>query len=313
MTRNYKIANLRALAIIVVVLGHSIILYSDAWNLMPTSVHCEIFNKTKWVIDRFQMELYFMISGYLMWFSVKKILPFIEFARKKALRLLIPYVAFGLCWMLPIKYALQIPTVQDFNIIQIIGRFFCGIDNGHLWFLYTLFLLMIVLYPLNKVARNMQFGGGILLIFSVLCPIGSVLVVPSIGNHLPFVNNALKYGMWFQIGLLLNAYEYKKIAPWLLCIVALNAILSRAALISLVIVGVTYILMPNKEFKWMSRIDKRSFGIYLLHSPLIYITFTLIPNVSPFMVVSANLLFAGVAYWLTGVIQNSRLNKWLTI
>lgn len=119
--------------------------------------------------------------------------------------------------------------------------------------------------------------------------------------------------MWFQIGLLLNAYEFKKIAPWLLCIVALNAILSRAVLISFVIVGVTYLLMPNKEFKWMSRIDKRSFGIYLLHSPLIYITFTLIPNASPFMVVSANLLFAGVAYWLTGVIQNSRLNKWLTI
>lgn len=159
MPRNYKIANLRALAIIVVVLGHSIILYSDAWNLMPTSVHCEIFNKTKWLIDCFQMELYFMISGYLMWFSVKKTLPFIEFAKKKALRLLIPYVAFGLCWMLPIKYALQIPTFQDFNIIQIIGRFFGGIDNGHLWFLYTLFLLMIVLYPLNKAARNMQFGG----------------------------------------------------------------------------------------------------------------------------------------------------------
>lgn len=159
MIRNYKIANLRALAIIVVVLGHSIILYSDAWSLMPTSVHCEIFNKTKWVIDRFQMELYFMISGYLMWFSVKKTLPFIEFAKKKALRLLIPYVAFGLCWMLPIKYALQIPTVQNLNIIQIIGRFFGGIDNGHLWFLYTLFLLMIVLFPLNKAVRKIQFGG----------------------------------------------------------------------------------------------------------------------------------------------------------
>lgn len=160
MSRNYKIANLRALAIIVVVLGHSIILYSDGWNLMPTSVHCEVLNKTKWLIDRFQMELYFMISGYLMWFSVTKPIPFMEFAKKKAVRLLLPYIAFGLCWMIPIKYALQIPTIQDLSLIQITERFFCGIDNGHLWFLYTLFILMTTLFPLNKVAKDLQVGGG---------------------------------------------------------------------------------------------------------------------------------------------------------
>lgn len=83
-----------------------------------------------------------------------------KFAKKKAVRLLLPYIAFGLCWMIPIKYALQIPTIQDLSLIQITERFFCGIDNGHLWFLYTLFIIMTTLFPLNKVAKDLQIGGG---------------------------------------------------------------------------------------------------------------------------------------------------------
>ena len=40
--KNYKIVNLRAIAIILVVLGHSIIIYKSGWNYYHTEVNCSI-------------------------------------------------------------------------------------------------------------------------------------------------------------------------------------------------------------------------------------------------------------------------------
>ena len=148
--RNFKIVNLRAFAIITVVIGHSIILYSSKWSIMETNVICPFFDGMKDFINLYQMQLYFFISGYLFYGSLQKKQSFLHFIRIKALRLIIPYLFFGFLWMIPIKYLLQIPSIQDQSLTDLSINLLEGINNGHLWFLNSLFIIFIVLYLPNK-------------------------------------------------------------------------------------------------------------------------------------------------------------------
>ena len=84
--RDYRIDNLRALAILSVVLGHSIILYSPEWQIYQTTQSSALFSQIKHFINLYQMPLFFSLSGYL--FAGQKNLPFIEFLSKKTKRLL---------------------------------------------------------------------------------------------------------------------------------------------------------------------------------------------------------------------------------
>lgn len=58
------IITLRAVAILLVVFGHSIIIYSDAWNLYSTTVQAPLFNVLKNAVNIVQMPLFFSISGF---------------------------------------------------------------------------------------------------------------------------------------------------------------------------------------------------------------------------------------------------------
>ena len=69
-----------------------------------------------------------------------------------------------------------------------------------------------------------------------------------------------------------------------------------------------YVIMPEKSCSIVEKIDRNSFGIYLFHSPLIYITFACIPNANPGIVVFVNFIVFGVtAFGLTELVRRTRL------
>ena len=70
--RDNKIVNIRALAIIIVVLGHSIILYSTSWGFYQSVNKVIFLDKVKNIINLFQMPLFFSISGYLLYYQLNK-------------------------------------------------------------------------------------------------------------------------------------------------------------------------------------------------------------------------------------------------
>ncbi len=77
--------------------------------------------------------------------------------KTKATRLLIPYVFFGLLWMIPIKCLLQIPSYQGISLLRIIGLFLIGHNNGHLQFLLTLFWMFVLLFPVNVILMKCKY------------------------------------------------------------------------------------------------------------------------------------------------------------
>lgn len=44
-------------------------------------------------------------------------------------------------------------------------------------------------------------------------------------------------------------------------------------------------LIPNTTNKLLDKLGENSFGIYLFHSPLVYITFSYIPNINPIILI----------------------------
>lgn len=87
-----QLSNIRALAIFLVVLGHSIILYSSSWNLYETTVSAPLLDVLKRIIDIPQMPLFFSLSGYLFVFSHQRSRGFWQLLKNKFLRLLVPYL-----------------------------------------------------------------------------------------------------------------------------------------------------------------------------------------------------------------------------
>lgn len=274
--KNNKIANLRALAIITVVLGHSMIIYSSSWNIMSTVNESGLFDRLKWFINLYQMELYFFISGFLFYKTVCKDIPYYEFIKGKIRRLLVPYFCFGLLWMLPIKIILNIPSYRDYDISDILYRYVIGFDNGHLWFLYALFTIFVILYAFNRVLIKRKWGALIL----ILC---MFLMIKGININVFNVSSAVKYMFWFQLGYVLNSMTKQRYNILILSVLLFMAFLFSGRnmfVLTLLIVAFLYCVVPDKEFRWLSEIDRHSYGIYLFHSPLIYITYTYIFRMS---------------------------------
>lgn len=70
MKKREDIVTIRAIAIMLVVFGHSIILYSSAWNLYETSIQAPVLDHLKNVINVLQMPLFFSVSGFCLVFTL---------------------------------------------------------------------------------------------------------------------------------------------------------------------------------------------------------------------------------------------------
>ena len=66
--------------------------------------------------------------------------------------------------------------------------------------------------------------------------------------------------------------------------------------------------MPKRTFSIIEKIDKNSFGIYLIHSPLIYITYAYMSDMNPMSVVIMNfVIFGAIAFWITELLRKMHL------
>ena len=142
--RQYWIDNIRAIAIILVVIGHSIILYSSSWSIYKTNISAPYFDILKRIINVIQMPLFFALAGYLFYTTMRKRTLKTIFIDKLK-RLMIPFLIFSFFWLLPIRLLIKYPNYQNQNLLKdiIVKKILLGADNGHLWYLPTLFLCFI--------------------------------------------------------------------------------------------------------------------------------------------------------------------------
>lgn len=311
---NNNIIVLRFWVIILVVLGHSIILYDPSWGIYVPKEHCEIFRVLKVFINQIQMPLFFSISGYLFYFSTLKY-NFIQILTKKIKRIIIPYLIICFLWMDPIKMSLGVSGYNNFFHLlplQLMDKM-----NGHLWFLYTLFELFVVfkfLHSIGWIGGRRKYREFFIFLLLICLNLNSA--------HFGPLTNTAQYALYFYFTFLLNEYEINRLPKKhiiYLCIGMIfmlvlslydivlykyiRCIIICSCLIILYRIDLQYLRNP-----FVNCISNNSFGIYLLHSPLVYITYTFWRDINPIFVLILNfVLFGSVALLLSLVLKSTRL------
>ena len=324
-----QIGNIRALCIFLVVLGHSIILYSSGWDLYETAVSVPFLDLLKKFIDIIQMPLFFSLSGYLFVFTHGKKRGFLPLLKNKALRLLVPYLGISVCFLLPLRLAIGYPSYQGMAVRTFLQKLLTSSDVGHLWFLPALFCVFVLSEIILSAVEKLPGIRNYPALFLCIVSFALYLEGYRIGFGYPPLFSAFHYLIWFSLGYFLNVHEalLRKVyrvpgVKWALP--ALNAGLLVYCLcsdavqlpISLTTVALcivnAYGVIPETSCALVEKIDRSSFGIYLFHSPLIYITFANIPNAHPAMVVLINLVvFGAAAYGLTALIRRTKLSVFI--
>ncbi len=316
--RNHRLDNIRAVAIIMIVLGHSIIIYSSSWNLYQTTVSVPVLDVLKDVINVMQLPIFFALSGYFFAYTLKK-KNIVTIIRDKIKRLLVPFLAFGLLWLFPVRMLLDYPGYENAGLVNIIiNKILFGSDNGHLWYLPTLFLIFIVYAFLmfferkcigEQAAYYCNFFAGICLYFLQMN-----ITIPSYAGFF------CRHFIWFSLGLIIcncNAHlvslkgyvKFAFIITDVFCIAFYifsrnNLALFISSILSVVII---FSLRLNFKNRLIDLISDNSYGLYLFHSPLIYITYTYFAESSPVFVVFMNFfLFGGLSLLFACLLRKSR-------
>lgn len=177
-------------------------------------------------IYSFHMPFFMAISGMTLAISYKSLQPLAEISKKRAKRLLIPFITVTIFLSIPLKYISGYWDASE-NIMRDI---FCGqillLGNSHLWYVVSLFYITIVFIWLMR--HNLNHGW----IFWTLC-----LIATFIGNRLAItrfgeffgITGFLRFFLYFSLGYYLweriKTFSVKAtyiFISWIAMIVAFN-------------------------------------------------------------------------------------------
>lgn len=325
MKKDVKIQNMRAFAILLVVIGHSIIMYTG-WGLMDTSRVIPNIRYLRKFINILEMPLFMSISGYVFYYSMSKNTQFPSFIWNKVKRLLLPYIIVGAFWMAPIRMLMGIKGWKKSYFQNIWTNLILQRNNGHLWYLIALFLVFAVLWWIVYGLKKLGNPGIVEMI--VLVFLFWISFSQKDGEWIQSENSIERmflYLFWFFLGYLFNKhsetlFELNKIQKIVAGVISFGVFVVTFYLgiqkggtllyYAAAFFGVVslYICTPDKTNKYMLTIDRNSYGIYLFHSPMTYITFTFWGERNPYFVVLVNVFGLGaIAMLLTIVLRKTPL------
>ena len=190
-----EVTILRPVAILLLVVMHSFTVYNGSWRPFEGFESVEAYKWITRVTFSFMLELFVFISGYVLAFQIiekGRNYAFLTFAKKKAMRLLLPSVLFStiyLYWLYP-----SVPASVFLQVKMIVE----GV--GHLWFLPMLFwcfILGLLLIKTDAVSDKIK-----LVVLIVLAVVSAKL------GFLPLrIGTACYYLLFFYVGYI--TYKYK--------------------------------------------------------------------------------------------------------
>lgn len=201
--KNRQMVLLTLFAMTLVVIGHS--------DITPDFKNLWIY---KWVYS-FHMPLFFFISGFLFCLTMphEKFMAtsINKFLRKKAIRLLIPFLFINtLIFIVKSSLTADSSLMQhpvQLNIKSIIDATFLH-PMGFMWFLPALFSIFLISFPLFKLLKIKNINGGGYLLSIVL----TIIIVIALDIFLPKtsfmqISSAIHYLTYFLLGILYCEYK----------------------------------------------------------------------------------------------------------
>ncbi|MDO5813978.1 MAG: acyltransferase family protein [Bacillota bacterium] len=180
-----------------VVLYHSCIFWTGTWSSgQSVAIESNILAIFAEWLNTFHIYGFVLVSGYLFFYHMnetKRYYNYHLFIESKIKRLILPYWFVMLVWVAPIA-----EIVQGYSYRELIVRYFFGTSPNQLWFLWMLFWVFVIIWPLNNIIKN-NFGAFIISVFSWGIGLIGSKVVPNIFciwsafNCLPYFIIGMKF------------------------------------------------------------------------------------------------------------------------
>lgn len=148
-------------------------------------------------------------------------------------------------------------------------------------------------------------------------------------NFLPsrfLINTIAYYWVFFYVGGILNQFRFLEkfegkykiiLSLYLLFLVIIEIQLPHKYTIpiSLLILPCSYLIILNRTIDSIEFLGSLSFGIYLFHSPLIYITYTRFTDSNPWIILFLNFVVLGIVASLITFLKkvSSKIYCWRII
>ena len=289
---------IRVFATILVVIGHCWFVDSqygfDESRLpgMDTPYYLDLLCR---FIYTFHMPLFFALSGALMVQNRGGInnISTIQFVKKKARRLLLPFLVVTTFYCIPIRYAVGVYKAET-PILYVIQEQFVTLEETHLWFLPCLFFCFLFMFLIQKMRKKYNYIYLLLITLGIHLSFIAIHSIPvpnwfmfrrSFLYMFPFVlgyivseygiTNIISRKSWFKY-LIITIFVLLEI--YYLCAAPIFGIIYRE-LISffsvLLFFTLAWDLLNYKISSIVSRIinylDAHSFEIFLYHAPINFI------------------------------------------
>ena len=186
-----EISIMRVLAMLMIIAFHSMCFYNGRWAKVD-AIDIPFWNKTSAIFDVIDLNMFVFISGYLygyLYIYRNKYYKRSDVIRIKAVRLLIPYLVWGI----------PMAIVWPWNTWK---SLFYGI--GHLWFLLMLFGVFTIAVILQIVnAQKVKFNSKVGILLIITGYVGGLVFTNYIYNGgILCINKTLYYFPAFMIGYL---------------------------------------------------------------------------------------------------------------
>ena len=199
---------------LLIIMYHSTVFWTESWwDTLPAFRQPIIGLFARW-LNSFHIYSFTLISGYLFAFKAMRgeYSQYRVFIKNKARRLLIPYVFVTLIWIIPIELLLF-----EYDRVHYINHYFLCVNPSQLWFLWMLFDVFAIIWPIRKVLIEKPLTGWIISFM--------FYAIGTLGKHvLPNVFciwTACQYVLFFFIGIRIRVKEERKeqllteVVPWL--------------------------------------------------------------------------------------------------
>lgn len=240
------------------------------------------------VLSRIAVPMFFMASGYLL---LPKEEPYGVFFRKRAMKVVVPFVAWSVIYMLWKREYFDVPFSLDIAARYAI-KILRGPRENHLWFFYTLIGLYlftpILRVFVSKATRcDLAYFCGLWFLATPVMMALQQFTPLQFGFELYF---AAGYAGYYLLGYLLGRSEFTRAQSWGFALLFAFMCVSDVAMIYLSSVidyhtqyfgdylSINIVLMSVSAFALLKRVSvgdrinallaplgRASFGIYLIH------------------------------------------------
>ncbi len=165
-TRIPELDIMKLVGIVLVVVGHVTRMFTPQ-GLIPQADDTGIMDILTKVIYSFHMPLFVFVSGMTFALIATRRGNYhniISFMRKKTMRLMIPYFSFAILWVLPFMVGFGFRDLKSYFINGIC----LSLDSRHLWYVWMLFNVFLLVYILRIVINKVKLAPYFLLPISCI-------------------------------------------------------------------------------------------------------------------------------------------------